>query len=289
MKIGFIGLGLMGEPMSINLVKKSGHGVVVFDVDLERAARVVAAGAQAAQSVGELGQACDVVFSMVPRSEHVQAVYEELLPVARPGQILADISTIDPAVSAVLAERVRATGARMLDTPVVKSRPAAIDGTLGIYVGGDAAAFEAIRPLLLCMGSNVIHLGENGRGLVMKLCHNVLVAQIQNGVNEMLTVAEAFGIGADEFATAVSFGGATNFYLDSKLATIKSGDFKAAFSLENMCKDIHCFERMVEPQGLNLPGTRVAQAVYEYAVGNALGKEDFSATIKAVRERARSA
>lgn len=286
MKIGFIGLGLMGEAMSLNLVKKSGHPVRVFDLDAAKVALLVEAGAEAAASIREVGETCDVVVSMVPKSEHVQAVYRELLPVARAGQVLIDMSTIDVAVSVELSEQVAKTGAVMLDAPVVKSVPAAKDGTLGIYVGGDAATFERVRDILACMGCNIIHLGANGHGLVMKLAHNVLVAEIQNGVNEMLTAAHEFGISTEDFATAVSYGGASNFYLTSKLNALKAEDYTTAFSLENMGKDIDCMVRMVEPKGLKLPGVLNCQSVYNFAIDNGMGREDFCASIKSVKLRA---
>ena len=287
MKIGFIGLGLMGEPMSLNLLKKSGHPVRVFDFDEAKVQLLVDAGAEKGTSAKDLAEQCDVVFSMVPKSEHVCAVYDEMLPVAKAGQIFIDMSTIDPEVSVALSQKVAQTGALMLDAPVVKSRPAAFEGTLGIYVGGNAQAYQHAEPLLKCIGNNVIHLGENGRGLVMKLCHNVLVAEIQNAVNEMLVVADNFDISVDDFATAVSYGGATNFYLTSKLATLKSRDFTAAFSLENMCKDIHCFNDMIKPHNLKLGGVQNVQAVYDFAMDEQMGKEDFSATLKAVEKKAK--
>jgi 3-hydroxyisobutyrate dehydrogenase-like beta-hydroxyacid dehydrogenase len=288
MKIGFIGLGLMGEPMSRNLVAKHGRCVRVFDIDRMKIDNLVAHGAEPAESVHDIGATCDVVFSMVSKSEHVAAVYAELLPVMRPEQIFADISTITPAASVALASQVAAAGAVMLDTPVVKSRPAAINGTLGFYVGGDSGALERIRSLLLCMGSNVIHLGGNGAGLVMKLCHNVLVAEIQNGVNEILTVARHFGIALDDFAEAVSYGGATNFYLTSKLDTLRSRDFSAAFSVENMHKDIGYFLQMIGPAGLLLPGADAAAAVYAHTVERGHGGQDFAITINAVDELSRA-
>lgn len=288
MKIGFIGLGLMGEPMSLNLVKKSGHPVKVFDFDKAKVQLLAEAGAERGESSEEIGKDCDVIFTMVPKSEHVKSVYEELLKTARPGQILADMSTIDPGVSIELSKKVALTGAVMLDCPVVKSRPAAIEGKLGIYVGGDKSTFEKIKPLLLCMGVNVIHLGENGRGLVMKLCHNALVAQIQNGVNEMLTVAEEFGIGIDDFAEAVSYGGASNFYLTSKLPSLKDKNFTAAFSLENMQKDIHCLSDLLSPLALKFAGIENVRRVYDLSVNDKLGKEDFSATIKTVKKLSKS-
>lgn len=282
MKVGFIGLGLMGKPMSINITKKSGMPVMVFDLDKEKTAQVVAEGAEAANSIKEVAEKCNVIISMVPKNEHVISVYNELLPEAKEGKIFIDMSTIDPQVSRDLAAKVKEKGAVMLDAPVVKSVPAAETGTLGIYVGGCKETYAKVENILRCMGSNIIHLGDNGSGLVMKLCHNTLVSEIQNGVNEMITLATKSGVSVEDFMTAVSYGGAQNFYLDTKGKVIAEGNFKTAFSVENMNKDVNLTAALVKDLGLNLPGVEVARNVYAQAMDSGYGKEDFSATFKVV-------
>ena len=284
MRIGFIGLGLMGEPMSINLVKKSGKKVMVYDIDRAKMEMIAAEGGEKATSIEEVGKKCDVVISMVPKSEHVVSVYDELLKVAREGQIFIDMSTIDPKVSVELSKKIAEKGAVMLDAPVVKSRPAAISGVLGIYVGGEEKTFLKVEEILKCMGNNVIYLGENGKGLMMKLCHNTLVSAIQNGVNEMITVAQKSGIEIDDFIKAISYGGGQNFYLDGKGKAIAEGNYTTAFSVENMHKDIHLTAKVLDDLGLKLPGVDVAKDVYDRAMERGYGKEDFCATIKAVRD-----
>lgn len=284
MKVGFIGLGLMGKPMSINIIKKSGMPVMVFDLDKEKTNQVAAEGAEAAASIKEIAEKCDVIISMVPKSEHVISVYNELLPEAKAGKIFIDMSTIDPQVSRDLAEKIKEKGAEMIDAPVVKSVPAAETGTLGIYVGGAEETYKKVENILKCMGSNIIYLGGNGAGLVMKLCHNTLVSEIQNGVNEMITLAQKNGISVEEFMTAVSYGGAQNFYLDTKGKVIAEGNFKTAFSVENMNKDVNLTAGLVKQLGLNLPGVEVARNVYSQAMESGYGKEDFSATFKVVNK-----
>ncbi|MGL4671261.1 NAD(P)-dependent oxidoreductase [Cetobacterium sp.] len=284
MRIGFIGLGLMGEPMSSNIVRKLENEVLVFDIDSEKVKKMEQLGAVGTSSIKELGQKADVVISMVPKSEHVQSVYKELLEVARENQIFIDMSTIDPKVSSQLAEQVKQKGAIMLDAPVVKSVPAAVSGALGIYVGGDLKTYESIKFILECMGNNIIHLGDNGSGLVMKLCHNTLVSQIQNGVNEMITLSQRSGIPTENFIKAISYGGGQNFYLDGKGSAIMNNNFATAFSVENMHKDVHLTGNLLDELGLNLPGVRVVQGIYDEAVNRGYGKEDFCATIKVVRD-----
>ncbi|MGL5401320.1 MAG: NAD(P)-dependent oxidoreductase, partial [Plesiomonas shigelloides] len=199
------------------------------------------------------------------------------------GKITIDMSTIDPAVSIEVAKQVAATGAIMLDAPVVKSVPAAIAGELGIYIGGDKAAYESVKSVLAMMGANQIHLGDNGRGLVMKILHNVLVAQIQNSVNEMLSTGEFFGIDKESFNTAVSYGGGSNFYLTSKIGALVAENYATAFSLENMAKDVGIMKTLMQEDGLTLPGVDVVSRIYQQGLADGLGREDFCATYKVVK------
>ncbi|MGL5487353.1 MAG: NAD(P)-dependent oxidoreductase [Shewanella sp.] len=281
--IGFIGLGLMGEAMSKNIVKKFDGNVLVFDINQEAVARVVDAGAIAAPSIAKLAEKADVIISMVPRSEHVKAVYAELLPHLSAGKITIEMSTIDPAVSVELSHQVAETGALMLDAPVVKSVPAAVAAELGIYIGGDKAAYEQVKSVLAMMGSNQIHLGDNGSGLVMKVLHNVLVAQVQNSVNEMLATADHFGIDKESFNTAVSYGGGSNFYLTSKIGALIAENYNTVFSLENMAKDVGIMKTIMAEQNLTLPGVELVNNIYQQGLNTGLGREDFCATYKVVK------
>lgn len=284
MRIGFIGLGLMGEPMSSNIINKLENEVLVFDIDSEKVKKMEELGAIGVKSVKEIGETADVVISMVPKSEHVQSVYNELLKVAKKNQIFIDMSTIDPQISKELSKKIAEKGAVMLDAPVVKSVPAAVSGTLGIYVGGNEETYKNIKFILECMGNNIIYLGDNGSGLVMKLCHNTLVSQIQNGVNEMITLSQKSGIPTEDFIKAISYGGGQNFYLDGKGKAIIDNNFTTAFSIENMHKDVHLTGNLLDELGLNLPGVRIVQGIYDEAINRGYGKEDFCATIKVVRD-----
>ena len=283
MKIGFVGLGIMGESMCENIIHKHDDDVYVFDVVREKTEKLAALGGIACEDAYEVAEKADVFITMVPRSEHARAVYESVLPAMRPGKTCIDMSTIDPGVSVEIAEMIKRTGAEFIDAPVVKSKPAAIAGKLGILVGGSEAAYEAMRPILLYMGENVMRMGENGKGLVMKICHNALVAQIQNGVNETLTLAALNGIDIPAFAQAVSYGGAGNFYLDSKKETLAREDYTTAFSVENEHKDVHICQKMAQSCGFPMPGMENVVRVYDKALEMGLGKEDFSASIKVVR------
>lgn len=285
MKIGFIGLGIMGESMCENIVKKHDDTVYAFDFVEEKVKLLESKGAVACKDSKELAEKSDVIISMVPKSEHVKAVYDGILDALNETKTCIDMSTIDPSVSVEVSEKVKKTGAKFIDAPVVKSKPAAIAGTLGIYVGGDTETYEAMRPILLYMGENVIRMGENGKGLVMKICHNALVAQIQNGVNETITLAKANGISIPTYAEAISYGGGQNFYLDGQAAKLDAEDYTTAFSIENMAKDVNICMNLAKECSVAMPGQQNTQEVYQTALEKGMAKEDFRATIKVVRER----
>ena len=279
MKIGFIGLGIMGEAMCANIARKHNDTVYGYDVRPERCA---IEGVIAVTNSVELARLSDIIITMVPKSEHSRAVYEEILDVLGPDKICIDMSTIEPKVSIEINEMVRTRGAAFLDAPVVKSRPAAEKGELGIYVGGPEEEYQKILPVLHYMGTNVIRMGQNGAGLVMKICHNALVSQIQNGVNETVTLAAANGIDVMTFAEAISYGGGQNFYLDSKKQVIRDQDFTTAFSIENMNKDVHICQALAAESGVEMPGEENVIRVYEKAMDLGLGAKDFSATYSVV-------
>lgn len=276
MKVGFIGLGIMGMPMATNVSKK--FDLIGYDVVSKTAPFPLVS------SIKEIIDNCDVVISMVPKNEHVMSVYQEAMPFVRKGQIFVEMSTISPSVSSNIALQIEAKGADMLDCPVVKSQPAAISGTLGIYVGGKEDVYAKVKDILSCMGCNIIHMGGHGAGLTMKILHNALVGQIQNGVNEVMSIASKLGIDLNDFVTAISYGGGQNFYLDGKAKNIISGTYPTAFSVANMHKDAHLAEAMLKENNLDYPGIANTVRIYDKAMEEGLGKEDFSATFKVVNE-----
>ena len=283
MKIGFIGLGIMGESMCENIIKKHDDTVYVYDLNPAQVQKLEALGGVPCEGNAALAEKSDMIISMVPRSEHLKSVCAEILPALCKGKIWIDMSTVDPDVSVAVSEEVKAKGAQFADAPVVKSKPAAVSGTLGIYVGCDEALYAEILPVLSYMGSNVIRMGANGSGLVMKICHNTLVAQIQNGVNETLNLAAHYGVDPETFATAISYGGGQNFYLDGQWKNLRDENWTTAFSLENMHKDLGICRRLSASSGVAMPGMENAKAVYDRGIDAGIGKEDFRATYKVVR------
>ena len=271
MKIGFIGLGIMGESMCANIVKKHNDNVYCSDLNKEKVRLLSSLGAVGCSTNTEVAQNSDIIISMVPTSANVRDLYNELLPYIHEGMICIDMSTIDPSVSVEVSEHVKAKGAQFADAPVVKSKAAAIDGTLGVLVGCDDSLFSVIEPILRYMGTTVIHMGKNGKGLVMKICQNTLVGEIQNGVNETLLLALKNGISIDNFAAAVAAGGANCAYMAAQKENLKNENYSVAFSFENMNKDIHICERMAAETGIDMPGMQNVKRIYEKGISR---KED---------------
>ena len=284
MEIGFIGLGIMGVPMALNILNKTKKILHVYDINEKQMSEMAGHGAAIENSAEEAVNKSDIIITMVPTSKNVEDVYGKILKQNIQGKIFIDMSTIDPDVSIKVSGEIKEKGAVMLDAPVVKSKAAAEKGELGIYVGGDYGTFEEVKDILKFMGKNVIYMGENGQGLVMKICHNILVGMIQNGVNEVLTLAEKLGIDYEKFVTAVSYGGGQNFYLDSKWETIKNRAFEPAFSVKNMNKDVNLACDLKNSCNLELPGFELVKGVYSEAMEKGFENEDFSASFKVVKK-----
>ncbi len=283
MKIGFIGLGIMGESMCENIVKKHNDTVYCNDHKQSQIDKLASLGAVGCATNTEVAEKADIIITMIPTSAHVKEAYTEMLPYLREGKICIDMSTIEPSASVEVANMVKEKGAQFADCPVVRSKADAIAGTLGVLAGCEKEVFEIIEPILAYMGSKVIYMGENGMGLAAKICHNTLVAQIQNGVNETLNLAQKLGISIDNFADAVAAGGAQNFYMNAQREKLKNEDWTTAFSLENMCKDITICSRISEEMDCDMPGMRAAKAAIDKAMERGWGKEDFRQTYRIVR------
>lgn len=285
MKIGFIGLGLMGESMALNILTKLKCNLYVYDISEEKIDQLCQEGAIRTSSLIELVNKADIVITMLPNSQNVVDVYNVIYPFVRKGHLFIDMSTINPNVSKELSKQITSFGGSMIDAPVVKSKNAAITGTLGIYVGGKEADYQRAKPILETMGNNIIHLGDNGVGATMKLAHNMLVGSIQNGVNEVLVLAEKANINIDYFIKAISYGGGQNFYLDSKGNSIIEGDYTTAFSVKNMHKDMHLAKDLANQYNLNLSTLNQVVDIYDQAMTDGYSNEDFSATYKVIKNR----
>jgi 3-hydroxyisobutyrate dehydrogenase len=268
---------------------EAGYEVWVYDLNQERVEELETNGGYRAREMSEVGQRAQQVILMLPGNRDAAHAVDQLLPWVTPETVIINMGTIDPSIAVTLAAKVEAVGGSMVDAPAVKNRAAAEAGELGILVGGRAVVVERIRPLLSCVGSEVIHMGPNGSGLAMKLCHDLLVAQIQNGVNEMLVLARAYGLSFKETVRAIASGGGRNFFLDTRAEALRTGDFTPMSALQHMEKDLGLAARLCGRLGLRLPGLDHARRIYGLAKDGGYAEQDVAAVIRIVEREASSA
>ena len=239
-KIGFIGVGIMGKPMALNLIK-AGYPVTVFDMDTKRMGEVVSAGAEAGGSSKDVAQGNDIIITMLPDSADVQKAVLGDNGVAegiRSGAILIDMSSIAPLVSKEVSKILAEKGATMLDAPVSGGEPKAIEGTLAIMVGGPKEAFDKVQGILSVMGSSVTLVGEIGSGNTTKLANQIIVALNIAAVSEAMVLATKAGVDPEKVFQAIRGGLAGSTVLDAKMPLILSGNFKPGFRIELHIKDL---------------------------------------------------
>jgi 2-hydroxy-3-oxopropionate reductase len=240
MNIGFIGLGIMGKPMAKNLLK-AGHTLVVYDIVDAPVKELVAAGATAGSSPGDVAARNELIITMLPNSPHVKkAVLGEggVIEGARPGSILVDMSSIAPLASREVAAELAKKGIEMLDAPVSGGEPKAIDGTLAIMVGGKEAVFEKVKDVLLKMGASAVLCGDIGAGNVTKLANQIIVALNIAAMSEALVLATKAGVDPERVFNAIKGGLAGSTVLNAKAPMVLEGNYKPGFRIELHIKDL---------------------------------------------------
>ena len=254
-KVGFIGLGIMGKPMSFNLMK-AGHTLTVFDLNQDAVNSLVEAGAAAAASPKEVAEKSDVIITMLPASQHVKQVVTGeygILEGAKEGSVIIDMSSITPEVSRELANEAAKKGVGMLDAPVSGGEPKAIDGTLAIMVGGKEEVFESVQSVLYGMGKDVTLVGENGCGVTAKLANQIIVNLNIAAMSEALVLAAKAGINVEKMYQAIRSGLAGSAVLDAKVPMILDRNFVAGGSIAINMKDITNVMDTAHEIGVPLP------------------------------------
>jgi len=239
-RIGFIGLGIMGKPMALNLLK-AGYELTVYDVVPERMDEVVKAGARRGSSSKDVAARSEIVITMLPNSPHVREAAlgpNGVLEGAKPGTILVDMSSIAPSASQEIAAQARGKGVAMLDAPVSGGEPKAIAGTLAIMVGGPQETFEQVKDILAAMGSSVTRVGEIGSGNVTKLANQIIVALNIAAMSEAMVLATKAGVDPEKVFQAIRGGLAGSTVLDAKMPLALKGNFKPGFRIELHIKDM---------------------------------------------------
>jgi 3-hydroxyisobutyrate dehydrogenase-like beta-hydroxyacid dehydrogenase len=271
--LGFVGLGVMGEPMCRNLVRKSGRSVVGFDLADAPLERLAVDGVVAARSPRELADQAEVVFLSLPSGAEVETISTDLLASARPNQTVVDLGTSPVALARALAERFAAKGVAFADAPVARTREAAVAGTLSIMVGAAEETFRRIRPLLDTMATDVTHCGGPGAGQLVKLMNNMVLAQTVVALAEALATARRTDVDGKLLFETLAKGSADSFALRNHgMKALLPGAFpERAFSTAYMLKDVRYALDSGRAVGLELRGARNALAALEETVAAGYG------------------
>jgi 3-hydroxyisobutyrate dehydrogenase len=284
--VGFIGLGKMGLPICKNLIN-SGLKLNVYNRTQAKAQELKEMGAKLLNSPASVAENSDLIFLMLSDSKAVESIFfgnNGLFEKIKKDQVIVDLSTIYPFDSIAIANRVIEKGAYYFDAPVIGSVSAAESRTLSIVVGGNKDVFESIKNILALIGKNVYYLGENGRGLYMKMINNLIMGTNMAILSEGLTLGQKLGIDAKIALEILSTGGANSRILELKKTKILSEDFKPQFTLSHQLKDMFYAVQLSKEVGASLPITGAVTQLYLSGLSNDLGNEDLSAIIKIFRK-----
>ena len=282
MKIGFIGLGIMGKPMSKNLVKV-GHELVVCDFNKDAVAELVEMGAKQAANGAEVAKECDVIITMLPNSPHVRSVAlgeNGIVDGAHEGSVLIDMSSIDPTESKKIGEELAKKGIKMLDAPVSGGEPKAIDGTLSVMVGGKKDLFDKYYDMLMVMAGSVVYVGELGSGNVAKLANQIVVAVNIAAVGEALAFAKKAGTDPELVYQAIRGGLAGSTVMDAKAPMMLSRNFKPGFRIELHIKDLNNALNAAHAISAPVPLTGQLMEMMQALKADGYEKEDHSSLVK---------
>ena len=282
MKIGFIGLGIMGNPMVKNIIKGGYTDVLVNGRHQDVLDEMEACGAKSA-TYGEIGRQCDVVMTMLPNSPQVKEVMLGENGVAaymREGSIFIDMSSINPVASKEIAAVLAQKNIDMLDAPVSGGEPKAMDGTLSFMVGGKEELVEVYRPLLETMGSSVVRCGEVGAGNTTKLANQIIVACNIQALSEALTLAQKAGVDPELVFQAIRGGLAGSTVMDAKAPMMIAGNDKPGFKIDLHIKDLNNALDCAHTVGAPLPMTAEVQEIMQWMHNHEGGQKDHSAIVQ---------
>jgi len=281
-KIAYIGLGIMGRPMVLNLLQ-AGYSVRVWARRSEMMEPLVEAGATACSSPADAADNSDIIITNVSDTTDVEQVVlgqNGIIEGAAMGSVVVDMSTISPSVTRAIAERLGERNIEMLDAPVSGGEKGAIDGTLSIMVGGKAAVFERVLPVFDVLGSNIVHIGDNGAGQVTKACNQTVIAQSISAIGEAFVLAAAAGVDPAKVREALLGGFAGSKVLDSHGGRMLMHDFKPGFKARLHQKDMRIVLETAHELGIALPGASLATQLINALVGSGGGEDDSCAILR---------
>ena len=279
MKIGWIGLGIMGKPMAKNLLK-AGYELWVNNRSQGPMEELAACGAHAATRK-ELAENAEVIITMLPNGPQVRdVILGDVIKDMRPGQIFIDCSSISPVVSKEIAAALAEKGVEMLDAPVSGGEPKAIDGTLSFMVGGKQPVFDRCKDILGAMGASVTRCGEVGAGNTTKLANQIIVACNIQAVAEAFTLAQKAGVDPEVVYKAIRGGLAGSTVLDAKGPMMIAGNDKPGFKIDLHIKDLNNALDCAHTVGAPVPMTAAVQEILQWLHNNDCGENDHSAIAK---------
>lgn len=284
MKIGFIGLGVMGRPMAGHL-QRAGHQLFVW---ARRPASVGDLAATRCATPAELGRCCDVVFTVVTSSADVEGLAlgkDGLIEGMAPGSVLVDCSTIAPASAREIAARLGEKGIAMLDAPVSGGAQGAIDATLAIMVGGEAAVLERLRPLLACLGQRIVHVGPNGAGQIAKICNQMIMVAAIQAAAEAMRLAAASGVDCAKVRQALAGGSAASRVLDVMGERMVKRDFSAGIEARLHHKDFGLVLEAARKNGVPMPLTAAVGQQLNALMAQGWGRDDTSSLLRVLESQ----
>lgn len=280
-KIGFIGLGIMGSPMALNL-RKAGYPMWVYARRPELMEPLIKAGATACPSPQSVAEQTDIIFTMVSDTPDVEEVIlgeYGIIQGVEAGNLVIDMSSIAASRTRHIAATLAVLGVEMLDAPVSGGDKGAIEGTLSIMVGGKAAQFERARPLFDILGKNVVHIGDNGAGQIAKTCNQVLISQTIVAVGEALLLAKAAGVDPANVRRALLGGFASSRILELHGQRMLDHDFEPGFKSKLHQKDMRIALQTAHEVGIALPCAALATQYLNALIGSGLGELDSAAIL----------
>lgn len=281
-KTGFIGLGIMGKPMSRNLLK-AGYELVVLDLNPGAVNELVMLGAENADTPREVADKCEFIITMLPNSPDVKKVIlgkAGLIESIKAGSVLIDMSSISPIVSRELSRTLEEKGVDMLDAPVSGGEPKAIEGTLSVMVGGKKAIFDRCYPLLKAMAASVVHTGDIGAGNITKLANQIIVALNIAAMSEALVLASKAGVEPDLVYQAIRGGLAGSTVLDAKAPLVMDRKFNPGFRINLHIKDLGNALETSHEIGVPLPLTSAVMEIMQALRVDGMGENDHGSLVR---------
>lgn len=286
-KIGWIGLGNMGNPMSQNLLK-AGHEVTVWNRTKAKAEEVLAAGAKWADTPKELGEQCDFIFTMISDGPTLQSVTlseNGVVAGLSANKIVIDMSTVSPEESSMVNDAIEAKGCKFIRGPVTGSTVLAINGTLGILASGDKTTYDKVLPLFEAMGKNQFYVGSEEEARVLKLALNVMIGVTSQMMAEAVVLAEKAGLDVAQVCEVMAGSAVGSPLVGYKSALVSSGDYKPAFSVKLMMKDFDLAFAAAKQYNVAMPVTAVTRQYLQAAAATGRGEKDFSVLTEVLEEQ----